>query len=186
MKATPDRLLICIGKSLKFLPLDASLAQLLVVNKQWSGWIRQKLLKRLLIHERSQQVMSRVRLRLYLVVCHPPFSRTVYQRMVQEVPAVTEHSEIIGLDARRSLGWEEKLRVQMVEVLTAFAYYHPDNGYLQGMNYLCENILKLTDDTYTCYAIFECLMNNQYYHLYTASFDGLKIKIYQFMRILQR
>lgn len=29
-------------------------------------------------------------------------------------------------------------------------------------------------------------MNNQYYQLYTGSFDGLKIKIYQFMRILQR
>jgi ecotropic viral integration site 5 protein len=74
----------------------------------------------------------------------------------------------------------------MVEVLKAFSYYHPDNGYLQGMNYLCENILKLTDDTYTCYSIFENLMNNQYYHLYTGNFDGLKIKIYQFMRILQR
>ena len=74
----------------------------------------------------------------------------------------------------------------MIEVLKAFSYYHPDNGYLQGMNYLCQNILKMTDDTFTCYSIFENLMNNQYYHLYTGSFDGLKIKIYQFMRILQR
>jgi len=42
----------------------------------------------------------------------------------------------------------------MIEVLKAFAYYHPENGYLQGMNYLCENILKLTDNTYICYSIF--------------------------------
>jgi hypothetical protein len=74
----------------------------------------------------------------------------------------------------------------MVEILRSFAFYHPDNGYLQGMNYLCENILKLTDDSFLCYAIFEHLMNNQYYALYTGSFQGLKTKIYQFMRLLER
>jgi hypothetical protein len=41
-----------------------------------------------------------------MVVCHPPFSRVVYQRMIHEVPEVTEHTEIINLDARRSLGWD--------------------------------------------------------------------------------
>jgi len=29
-------------------------------------------------------------------------------------------------------------------------------------------------------------MNNQYYGLYTGNFDGLKIKIYQFMRLVER
>jgi hypothetical protein len=66
------------------------------------------------------------------------------------------------------------------------SFYHPDHGYLQGMNYLCENILKLTDDSYICYFIFEHLMNNQYYGMYTSNFDGLKVKIYQFMRMLDR
>jgi len=70
--------------------------------------------------------------------------------------------------------------------LKAFSFYHPDHGYLQGMNYLCENILKLTDDSYICYFIFEHLMNNQYYGMYTSNFDGLKLKIYQFMRMLDR
>ena len=29
-------------------------------------------------------------------------------------------------------------------------------------------------------------MNNQYYNLYTGKFEGLKLKIYQFMRILEQ
>jgi len=29
-------------------------------------------------------------------------------------------------------------------------------------------------------------MNNQYYGMYTGNFDGLKLRIYQFMRLLER
>ena len=78
------------------------------------------------------------------------------------------------------------MREKLVLILKSFAFYHPNVGYLQGMNYLCENILKLTDDVFTAYKIFEYLMNNQFYGMYSANFDGLKIKIYQFMRIVQR
>lgn len=53
------------------------------------------------------------------------------------------------------------------------------------MNYLCENILKLTDEKYEAYKIFEYLMNNPFYGMYSANFDGLRTKIYQFMRIVQ-
>lgn len=74
----------------------------------------------------------------------------------------------------------------MIEVLNTFAFYHPEHGYLQGMNYLCENILKLTDDAFVVYFIFEHLMNNQYHALYSYHFHGLKLKIYQFMRLLER
>lgn len=70
--------------------------------------------------------------------------------------------------------------------MRSYAFYHPEVGYLQGMNYLCENILKLTDNVFDVYSIFEHLMNNQYYGMYIGAFEGLKLKIYQFMRILER
>ena len=41
-----------------------------------------------------------------------------------------------------------------MEILGVYAFYHQDVGYLQGMNYLCENILKLTTNTYDVYYIF--------------------------------
>lgn len=41
-----------------------------------------------------------------------------------------------------------------MEALGVYAFYHPDVGYLQGMNYLCENILKITHKTYDVYFIF--------------------------------
>lgn len=73
-----------------------------------------------------------------------------------------------------------------MQILKCFAFYHPNVGYLQGMNYLCENILKLSDDKFTVYRIFEYIMNNPFYGMYNANFDGLRLKIYQFMRIVQR
>ena len=73
-----------------------------------------------------------------------------------------------------------------MEVLGVYAFYHQDVGYLQGMNYLCENILKMTSNTFDVYSIFEHLMNYHYENMYTGKFDGLKIKIYQMMRIIQR
>lgn len=73
-----------------------------------------------------------------------------------------------------------------MEVLGVYAFYHPHVGYLQGMNYLCENILKMTRNTYEVYSIFEFMMNQRYQNMYTGKFDGLKIKIYQMMKVLQR
>lgn len=74
--------------------------------------------------------------------------------MLGEVPAQTEHSEIIILDAKRSLAWDESLREELTLVLKCFAFYHPHVGYLQGMNYLCENLLKLTEDRFRVYKVF--------------------------------
>jgi len=73
-----------------------------------------------------------------------------------------------------------------MEVLGVYAFYYSHAGYLQGMNYLCENILKMTTNTFEVYSIFESLVNHHYSNMYTGKFDGLKIKIYQMMRILQR
>ena len=176
------RLAICLAKTLPFLSTGPDLIELLLVSKQVGQRLKLPVLGQVLL--RGRPIASRLRLRLYRLIAYSPFTREVYQRMVAEVPAETESSEIIGLDARRSLGWEEALRKQLVEVLGSYAYYHPDVGYLQGINYLCENILKLTADSYTCYTIFEHLMNNQFSGLYTLHFHGLKVKIYQFMRLL--
>ena len=74
----------------------------------------------------------------------------------------------------------------MIKILKIYAFYNPEVGYLQGMNYLCENILKLTENTFHAYQIFEYLMNHQFQGLYTYNFDQLRAKIYQATRIMQR
>ena len=53
------------------------------------------------------------------------------------MPENSEHTEIIYLDAKRSLSWDETLRIKLMKVLNVYAFYHQDVGYLQGMNYLC-------------------------------------------------
>lgn len=152
----------------------------------WAEELKKKINIRFLIQEQNILYLTRNRLDLYLGLCPSVINQTVFEKMLNELPDFTEHSDIIVLDAKRSLSWDETLREKLILILKCFAFYHPNVGYLQGMNYLCENILKLTDDVFTGYKIFEYLMNNQFYGMYSANFDGLKMKIYQFMRIVQR
>ena len=170
-KSARDITLIAVQKSLKFLPPGPDILNILVVCKQWNQHLRKYAFRRYLIENNNHAFANKYRLKIYQEICSPPFTRKVYERMVAEVPDFTKQIDLINLDTRRSLGWDEKLRVKMIEVLKTFSYYHPDHGYLQGMNYLCENILKLTDDTYICYFIFEHLMNNQYHDMYTGNFN---------------
>ncbi len=106
--------------------------------------------------------------------------------MMKELPEATANSEIIWLDVNRSLNWNQELRITMTYILNLFTYYHAETGYLQGMNYLCEHLLKMTEDQYEVYSMFEHLMNHQYHRMYDHNFHGIKIRIYQFMRLLQQ
>lgn len=97
--------MMAVQKSLKYLP-TGEMINLLLVCKLWGQNMRKSILRRVLIEEKSEQFLLRHRLPLYQAICNPPFSRSVYQRMVDEVPSNTEHLELIKLDARRSLGWD--------------------------------------------------------------------------------
>lgn len=71
-------------------------------------------------------------------------------------------------------------------MLLAFSYYNSSIGYVQGMNYQGEHILKLTTDKTASYAIFEYLLTQNYTGIFGEDFDGLKLKFYQFGRLLER
>lgn len=45
--------------------------------------------------------------------------------------------------------------------------------------------MKLTKNNYEIYSMFEYVMSHHFQNMYTGKFDGLKIKIYQTMRMLQ-
>ena len=117
-----------------------------LVNSLWAKHLRNKIFKRFLIHEKNQSLVNKVRIHIYNA--YPPLiiNRDVFSRMLKELPDFIEHADIINLDVKRSLSWDESLRNLLVSILSAFSFYNPNIGYLQGMNYLCENILKLTDD----------------------------------------
>ena len=96
----------CLELVVEYLPLGEHLINLLCLSKKSSILIKDFILKRFLIHESNYVFVKKHRLSLYKQICQPPFTRTVYERMVEEVPDFTEHIEIINLDARRSLGWD--------------------------------------------------------------------------------
>lgn len=55
----------------------------LLVSKHWYSGLHRKIIKRYLISEPSGGLIEKMRLKVYRQVCSPPFSRTVYLRMVE-------------------------------------------------------------------------------------------------------
>lgn len=51
------------------------------------------------------------------------------------------------MDVHRSLNWKSSLKPKLEELLNIFSYYNEKIGYLQGMNYLGEHLLKLNLDS---------------------------------------
>ena len=82
LKTKQQKLLICVGKCIKFLPANYKLLNLLLVSKQWHLNLNRKIIKRYLIHEKDHNLVNSLRLKLYKVVCCPPFTRAVYTRMI--------------------------------------------------------------------------------------------------------
>jgi hypothetical protein len=58
------------------------------------------------------------------------------------------------MDVRRSISWKPELRETLRDILVVFSFYNEKIGYLQGMNYLGETILKLPISAESAYCIF--------------------------------
>src|SRR5690606_7387386 len=130
---------------------------------------------------------DRLRLYIHLVGVKPPL---LFIKMVEEMrtkSSKNEFAEVISLDVKRSLGKTPHLQPVVEKVLLMFSFYHFDVGYVQGMNYLGENIMKLTQGNQEqLYTLFEFVLLTYYSDIFGAKFDGLKLRIYQFSRLLER
>jgi hypothetical protein len=85
------------------------------------------------------------RLKLYTSFVPKKVSLDIYAKMLKEM-ADDHHpfSEVINLDVKRSLASRPELQPQLRNMLLIFSYYNSEIGYVQGMNYQGEHILKLT------------------------------------------
>lgn len=66
-----------------------------------------------------------------------------------------------------------------------FSYYNSEIGYVQGMNYQGEHIFKLTSKPNISYSILDYVLTHHYADIFGEDFDGLKLKMYQFGRLLE-
>jgi hypothetical protein len=94
--------------------------------------------------------------------------------------------EIISLDVNRSLhNHGEALSPTVLHsLLRIYAYYHADISYCQGMNYIAGYLYIKTKDEEAAFRIFEYLMEQRFKELFANEFEVLKIKMYQFDRLL--
>lgn len=69
--------------AIKYLPSNSSLYGLLLVSKKWNQYLQEKILRKYLIYDNNFTSLEKHRLKLYLVVCHPPFTSIVYDRMIE-------------------------------------------------------------------------------------------------------
>lgn len=90
------------------------------------------------------------------------------------------------MDVKRSLNNRPEQRDTLKDMLMAFSFYNQKIGYLQGMNYIGENILKLNMSPQSSYCMLEYLLRKHFSLLFSANLDNLKVKLYQFMRLLER
>jgi hypothetical protein len=71
-------------------------------------------------------------------------------------------------------------------MLVVFSYYNEKIGYLQGMNYIGEGILKLNMTPHASYCMLEFMLRKFFSSLFSGNLDNLKVKLYQFMRLMER
>lgn len=76
----------------------------------WAKQLKNKIAKRFLIQEKNEDYLNRIRLKVYSGFCPSILTENIFKRMIEELPDFTQHSDIIKLDARRSLAWDESLR----------------------------------------------------------------------------
>lgn len=54
------------------------------------------------------------------------------------------------------------------------------------MNYIGESVLKLNLSPQSSYCMFEYLLRKYFSSLFVGNLDNLKVKLYQFMRLMER
>ena len=102
----------------------------------------------------------------------------------QSVPSPVE--EIITLDVNRSLHMHsEYLSPTMLHtLLRTFAYFNKAISYCQGMNYIAGYLFIRIRDEVEAYSVSETMMRTHFNELFVNEFEVLKIKMYQFERLL--
>ena len=77
---------------MKFLPLGRDIVNLQLVCKEWGRSLKHHAYCRYLVDENNYSFLAKHRLKVYKAICTPPFSESVYKRMVLEIPDYTEHT----------------------------------------------------------------------------------------------
>ena len=101
------------------------------------------------------------------------------------MPVNFPSSEVIDQDVNRSLKWAINLQPLLYEILVTYSVHHPETKYVQGMHYLCEHLLHISTEPWEVYGMMESLMKNHFLDIFTATFEILKLRIFQFSRVLE-
>lgn len=138
--------LFAIKRCLPFLSIDQphELMALKLVCRKWNDYLWLPIFKRYLIIEPNLNKLEKMRPRLYQALIPQAYNEKLYHRMLEEIPEDFALRDQIEMDVKRSLNDRQELRGCLYNMLLAFSFYNDKIGYVQGMNYIGENILKLT------------------------------------------
>lgn len=78
----------------------------------------------------------------------------MYERMLKEVPDDYSQRDQIDMDVRRSMQWSAELRPHLRDLLLTFSFYNDRWGYVQGMNFLAEHLMKMRLPMNLTYSLF--------------------------------
>ena len=95
--------------------------------------------------------------------------------------------DMINLDVMRTHfeNDQDNKRNIIRNVLLSLAYSYPDTNYCQGMNYICQFLLEITNSEEKCFDLFSAILNKTEYSKLTVNeFELMKKYFYVFERLV--
>ena len=95
--------------------------------------------------------------------------------------------DMINLDVMRTHfeNDQDNKRNIIRNVLLSLAYSYPDTNYCQGMNYICQFLLEITNSEEKCFDLFSAILNKTEYSKLTLNeFELMKKYFYVFERLV--
>ncbi|CAD8176541.1 unnamed protein product [Paramecium octaurelia] len=193
MEQYQNKVVQVFGAAMKYLTIDDQPWHLLLINRQFSMQLKNKIKKfylangQILFSEKTHQL----RLKLIAQVLKLEQMKIDYVEMKTKVGLEMDinqlYEETIKLDVQRSLHLhKDKINSSVLQsLLRIYAFYHQEVGYCQGMNYIAGYLYLNFQDQEIAYKAFDRMMNLYFKDLYINDFSKLKIGFYQFDRLLQ-
>jgi hypothetical protein len=182
--------LLPIAQALEFLPIE-DLLKVVAVCKQWHLKLRKQVyLVQLRAAQGTSYLLQVTRSRYWLYMLQPDLKTLNYNALLEQIqlnPEPTKtYDEIIRMDVARSFKHHPLISSNvLMNLLRTYAYYNPEVGYCQGMNYIAGTLYLQIQDEETAFRCMVGLIERHHMApLFYQNMPKLKLYLYQLDRLV--
>ena len=179
-----------LGLAMEFLESQDCMS-LLLVNKDWNLKLTDAVYKKALLNfQEENETKAALRNKVWRKKLRVDSNPVEYSAFLSHVSAnpkiIGDLNDVIDMDVTRSYHNHPKVSHQSLRnVLKTYAFYNPDVGYCQGMNYLVGTLfIVFQDEEATFKALIALIERFQMNTLFVSKLPKLKQFFYQLDRLL--